>query len=354
MVTGSGMEKLVAAGASGDGMNSRCMPSAASALWYAEAGKAELRTEPLSSPAEGEALVRTHFSLVSRGTERLVFSGQVPASEWQRMRAPLQTGEFPFPVKYGYAAIGEVIEGPKPLKGRLVFALHPHQDWFNAPVQWLTPVPDGVPARRAVLAANMETALNALWDGGALAGQKIAVVGAGIVGLLVAYLCARLPGAEVLVADVLAERRALVTAFGAEFCQPGQLPDDCDLVFHTSAHPEGLAAALAACGNEATLVELSWYGDKAVGAALGGAFHVRRLRLISSQVGQVSPAQRARWSHQRRLGKALELLADPILDQLLGEEIAFNDLPATCPRLFAKDASGLTAVIRYSDDRQSR
>lgn len=337
----------MAAGASGNVMNGRCMPSAASALWYVAEGRAELRSEPLAGPVAGEALVHSRFSLVSRGTERLVFNGQVPRSEWQRMRAPLQAGDFPFPVKYGYAAVGEVIDGPDELKGRDVFALHPHQDWFVAPLSWLTAIPHDVPARRAVLAANMETALNALWDGEVLPGQRIVVVGAGIVGLLVAYLSAKLPGAEVTVADILTERRAHAEALGARFCHPDALDDRADVVFHTSAHAAGLAAALSAGAHEATIVEMSWYGEKQVAAALGGAFHVRRLRLISSQVGHVAPAVRARWSHGRRLAKALELLRDPVLDRLLDHDIAFADLPAACPTLFAAQATGLTAVIGY-------
>lgn len=339
----------MAAGANGNVMNGRCMPSAASALWYVAPGHAELRSEPLAAPGDGHALVRSLFSLVSRGTERLVFTGQVPQSEWQRMRAPLQAGDFPFPVKYGYAAVGEVMEGPADIRGRHVFALHPHQDWFVAPLSWLTALPAGLPPRRAVLAANMETALNALWDGEALPGQRIVVVGAGIVGLLVAYLCARLPGADVTVADVLTQRKAHAEAFGARFCHPDALDDSADLVFHTSAHPSGLAAALLACAHEATIVEMSWYGEKQVAAALGGAFHVRRLRLISSQVGHVAPAVRARWSHGRRLAKALELLRDPALDRLLDQDIAFHDMPAACPALFAAQATGLTAVIGYSE-----
>lgn len=336
-------------GASGTGMNRRCMPATASALWYQSQGKACLQSEPLRAPQANEALVKTNFSLVSRGTERLVFSGLVPESEWQRMRAPLQAGDFPFPVKYGYAAVGQVIEGPDALKGRTVFALHPHQDWFTAPLTWLTPVPDGVPARRAVLAANMETALNGIWDGRALPGQRIVVVGAGIVGLLIAYLAARIPGCEVIVADVLPQRRAIAEAFGAHFLPPDQLADNADLVFHTSAHPAGLQAALAACAHEAKLVELSWYGAKKVDVALGEAFHVKRLQLISSQVGHVAPAMRSRWSHGRRLGKALDLLADPKLEGLLDHEIAFADMPAACPALFANEATGLTALIGYSD-----
>jgi NADPH:quinone reductase-like Zn-dependent oxidoreductase len=328
-------------------MNAACMSVKARALWTVAAGRAELRTETLGPLPKGQARVRTRNSLISRGTERLVFHGLVGESEWERMRAPLQTGDFPFPVKYGYCAVGKVEDGPADLVGRTVFALHPHQDLFQCDVSWLTPVPEHVPPRRAVLAANMETALNALWDGGAGPGDRIVVVGAGVVGLLVAYLAASVPGTDVTVVDRLPERAAIAKVFGAGFAGPEEAPANADIVFHASANAAGLATALKAAGDEGTVVELSWYGDKHVNVPLGCVFHSQRLKLISSQVGKVAPSRRPRWSHARRLGKALELLADPRLEALVSEEVAFEALPETMPRLFAPEASGLTAVVRY-------
>ena len=212
------------------------------------------------------------------------------------MRAPLQAGSFPFPVKYGYAAVGRVVEGPAELAGREVFVLHPHQDRFAAPAAMAVPLPEGLPAGRAVLAANMETALNILWDSGASAGDRIAVVGAGTVGALTGWLCARLPGTEVTLVDVNPERAALAAALGCGFAVPEAAPEDCDLTIHTSASGEGLATALGAAGLEATVVEASWYGDRPPTVGLGGAFHSRRLRLVSSQVGLVPTERRARWT----------------------------------------------------------
>jgi NADPH:quinone reductase-like Zn-dependent oxidoreductase len=322
---------------------------AATALWYVAPGQAELRkaTLPLLAEASGAARVRTLFSAVSRGTERLVAAGMVPQSEHQSMRAPLQEGEFPFPVKYGYCAVGRVEDGPPDLKGRVVFALHPHQDRFVASHRMLNPLPEDLPAARAVLAANMETALNAIWDSGATAADRIVVVGAGVVGLLVAYLAARLPGAEVTVVDVNHQRAALAGRFGARFAFPADAPVDADVVFHASATPAGLATALGAAGMEATVVELSWYGDAAPPAPLGGAFHSRRLRLLSSQVGQVSPRHRPRWSYQRRMQAALSLLQDERLDALITETVAFSDLPAAIPRILSRDAAGLVTLVAY-------
>jgi threonine dehydrogenase-like Zn-dependent dehydrogenase len=259
----------------------------------------------------------------------------------------MQDGDFPYPVKYGYCAVGVVEEGPRHLQGRTMFALHPHQDRFVAPVSMLAPVPEAVPPRRAALAANMETALNALWDSGAGPGDRILVVGAGVVGLLVGYLASRLPGAEVTMVDIDLSRQAIARELGCRFRKPLDAPGEADVAFHTSASGPGLACALSCCGDEATLVEMSWYGDAPVTAPLGLDFHHRRLRLVSSQVGQVSPSRRPRWSHRRRLDKALALLADGRLDALITEEVAFRDLPHELPRLLAPAAPGLATVVRY-------
>ncbi|MFC5393709.1 zinc-dependent alcohol dehydrogenase [Bosea vestrisii] len=317
----------------------------ATALWYAAARECVLNTEELPSPGPSECLVRTLWSGISRGTERLVFEGRVPESEYERMRAPLQQGAFPYPVKYGYCAVGMVDAGPAELLGRTVFCLHPHQDRFVVPADRVTPLPKGLPARRAVLAANMETALNAHWDAGSGPADRIVVVGGGVLGLLVAYIAARLPGAEVTLVDLDESRAALAQALGCRFALPADCPGDADLVFHASASAAGLATAIGAAGFEARIVELSWYGEGSVAAPLGGAFHARRLQLISSQVGQVSPSRRARFDYARRMQAALALLADEWLDALITDEIAFTDAPARLPALFA--GAGLTAVLRY-------
>ena len=332
----------------------------ARSIWYVGPGVVELKTAPLAPALPGQALVRTLYSGVSRGTERLVRAGAVGQSEWDRMKAPMQEGQFPFPVKYGYCATGVVEVGPKELLGQTVFALHPHQDCFVAPVEMLALVPATVPARRATLAANMETALNALWDSGAGPADRIVVVGAGVVGLLIAYLAARLPGADVTVIDVAPERQAVVEALGARFAVgvsplpiegqgwgEGMLPAGADVVFHTSVSAAGLDCAIACAGFEATVVELSWYGDREVPVKLGGAFHSQRLKLVSSQVGHVSAGRRVRWDYRRRLNAALHLLADPRLDALVADEIAFDDAASALPKILGAGARGLAPVIRY-------
>jgi NADPH:quinone reductase-like Zn-dependent oxidoreductase len=319
----------------------------AAALWYVGSGCAEIRREAVPAPGPGEVRVRALHGALSRGTERLVLAGRVPPSEYARMRGPNMGGDFPFPVKYGYATVGRVEAGPDNLAGRTVFALHPHQSRFVLPASAVTPLPDGVPPRRAVLAANMETALNATWDAAPGPSGRIAVVGAGVVGALVAWLCGRIAKTEVTLVDVLPSRAALAQRLGVGFARPADAPKDCDFVFHTSATAAGLATALALAGDEASIVELSWYGAGDVPVPLGGAFHSRRLRLISSQVGRVAPSRRAEFTPARRLAAAIELLAEPALDALLAPPVNFADLPAQLPRLLSPETDVLCPVIDY-------
>jgi 2-desacetyl-2-hydroxyethyl bacteriochlorophyllide A dehydrogenase len=319
----------------------------ARALWYAAPGKAELREGALRTPGPKDALIRTLYSGISRGTERLVFEGRVPPSEYNRMRLGTQEGDFTFPVKYGYAAVGVVEAGPAELKGRTVFALHPHQERFVLPADWVVPIPASVPARRAVLTANAETALNILWDGDASPGQKIAVIGGGLLGLLVAGFAAKLAGAKVILIDKEPSRSSLAEKLGAAFANAQSAPRDVDLVIHTSATEEGLTLALEIAKFEGTVVEASWYGNRCVSLPLGGAFHSRRLRIVSSQVGAVAPSQRKRYTPRQRMEEALRLLADGRFDALLGEEIPFAELPKQLPRLLAPNAPGVGALVRY-------
>ena len=310
------------------------------ALWITGPCRAERRASALG---EGIA-VDTLFTAISRGTERLVFEGRVPVSEYQRMRAPAQEGEFPYPVKYGYCAVGCVSEGN--LAGRDVFALHPHQTRFRMAEAMLTPLPEGLPPERAILGANMETALNVLWDSMAGAGDRIVVIGAGVVGALVAYLASRLPGTDVTLIDVNPARAALAEAFGCGFAAPSGAPGDCDVAIHSSASEQGLALALESVGRDATVVEASWYGAGSTPAPLGGAFHSRRLRLVGSQVGQVPPMRAPRWSHARRMTKALDLLRDPVLDILISGETEFEELPERYEGILT-DPETLCHRIRY-------
>jgi threonine dehydrogenase-like Zn-dependent dehydrogenase len=321
--------------------------SVARAFWLRSPGQGEIRTVTLARPGDDEVLVGTLYSGVSRGTETLVFGGGVPASQHELMRAPFQDGDFPAPVKYGYLNVGVVEEGPSNLVGRTVFCLYPHQTRYVVPVSAVTVVPDTVPPERAVLAGTVETAVNALWDAGPLVGDRIAVVGAGMVGCSVAAVLAGLPGARVQLVDVDTDRAAVADALGVGFATPESAAGDCDLVFHASATEEGLARSLELLATEGEVVELSWYGDRRVSVPLGEFFHSRRLTVRASQVGMVSPARRARRSYGDRLSLALELLADPAFDALVTGESGFEELPVVLPRLATRDLFALCHRIKY-------
>jgi NADPH:quinone reductase-like Zn-dependent oxidoreductase len=323
-------------------------PAQARACWIAAPGQAEIRPARLGLAGAGEVRVRTLHSAISRGTELLVFRGQVPASEYERMRAPFQEGDFPGPVKYGYANVGQVEDGPPQLHGQAVFCLYPHQTLYQVPAEAVHVLPAGLPPARAVLAANMETAVNALWDAAPRIGDRIAVVGGGVVGLLVAWLAARLPGCAVQLVDTHAPRAALAAQLGLGFATPGQAAPEADLVIHASGRPEGLATALRLAAFEATVLELSWYGAQPVAVPLGEGFHARRLTLRSSQVGDVATAQRTRWSHGRRLALALDLLRAPVLDALITHSAPFEQLPAVLQRLHQGAPDTVCQRIDYS------
>jgi len=312
------------------------------------AGRGEIRGEALGTPSAGEVVVEALYSGISRGTEALVFGGRVPRSEWSRMRAPFQSGGFPAPVKYGYSCVGRVVGGPDALRGRTVFVLHPHQTRFIVPGAAVHVVPDGIPPGRAVLAANLETALNGVWDARPHVGDRIAVIGAGTVGCLAAWLASRIPGCDVELVDINPRRAEVARAVGVRFAEPAVAARDADLVIHASGAPAGLELALQLAGVEATIVELSWFGDETVSLPLGGAFHARRLTIAASQVGRVAPAQRPRWDSRRRMDLALALLQDPALDSLITGESAFESLPDVMARLTQSPGDELCHRVRYS------
>ena len=303
----------------------------ARAFWSTSPGVGEIREESLAAPRDGEVLVETLFSGISRGTESLVLAGRVPPSEHERMRAPHQGGRFPFPVKYGYLNVGRVVEGA--LAGQTIFCLYPHQTRYVVAAADVVPLPQEVPPARAVLAGNLETAINGIWDGELRLGDRVAVVGGGVVGCLTAYLAGRVPGCRVELIDVLPARARVAAALGVGFATPDAAHKGADVVFHTSGTAAGLASALSLAAAESTVVELSWYGDATAELALGGAFHSQRLTLRSSQVGGLAAPQRARWTSRRRLELALSLLADPALDALIDGESRFEELPAVLPGL---------------------
>lgn len=319
----------------------------ADALWYVGPGRAEIRQERLDPLDERMVRVRARYSGISRGTEALIAAGKVPSSEYARMRCAYMDGSFPFPAKYGYSIVGRVVAGLDSLVGRDVFVLHPHQAVFDIAADDAIAIPSDVPIARAVLAANMETALNATWDAEPLPSGPIAVIGAGVVGALVGFLCARARGAAVTLIDINPARAELARALGLNFATPDDAPVDRELVVHTSADPRGLATAIDIASDEATILEMSWYGAGNVPVPLGGAFHSRRLKIVSSQVGKVAPSRRATTSHRQRLQQAIALLSDARLDALLMPAVPFNELPQRLPEILDAKSGVLCQLIAY-------
>jgi NADPH:quinone reductase-like Zn-dependent oxidoreductase len=322
----------------------------ARSFWLREPGSGEIRSADVPDPGPAEVLVRAVVFGVSRGTETLVFRGGVPESQYAVMRAPFQEGDFPGPVKYGYLSVGVVEAGPDDLRGRTVFCLHPHQTSYVVPADAVSVVPANVPPRRAVLAGALETAVNALWDARPLVGDRVAVVGAGMVGLCVTRLLATFPGVEVTVVDVDATRAETAAALGAQFARPEHAPRDLDLVVHASGTGAGLQTSLDLLADDATVTDLSWYGDTPVELSLGGRFHSARLGVQASQVGQVAPARRGRRTPADRLALALRLLADPAYDVLLTGSSAFDELPEVMGKLASGSIPALCHTIDYSGE----
>jgi len=319
----------------------------ARAFWVVEPGRGEIRSETLPAPGADDVVVRALFSGVSRGTEALVFAGRVPASEHERMRAPFQAGAFPAPVKYGYASVGVIERGPGGMEGRHVFALFPHQTRYVVPARSVALLPEDLPPSRAVLAANLETAINGVWDARPHVGDRITVVGGGAVGCLTAWVAGRIGGCDVELVDINPQRASIAHALGVRFAEPAAASDARDVVIHASGTASGLALALSIAAFEAIVVEMSWYGEGAVPIALGEGFHARRLTLKSSQVGAIATTQRGRWTHARRMQLALEMLADPVLDTLITGESDFDELPRVMPSLASASGDTLCHRIRY-------
>ena len=321
----------------------------ARSFWIVEPGRGEIRSTPCSEIKADEVRVRTLYTALSLGTERLIFRGGVPKSQYEAMRAPYQEGSFPGPLKYGYCNVGVVEDGPSDIKGRTVFCLYPHQDTFVVAADAVLPLPGALSPKRAVLAANMETAINGLWDAGSLMGCRIAVLGAGVVGCIMAVLASRIPGTDVQLLDINPSKANVANKLNVAFAAPDQHRGNADIVLEATGSAGGLETAMDLAGFEANVVVMSWYGDTKAPLSLGGNFHSRRLKIISSQVGAVAPSHRARWSNRDRLELALDLLEDEIFDHLLTGSSRFEDLPETLAALSSDPSGTLCHVIGYGE-----
>ncbi len=320
----------------------------ASAFWTLGDRRGSLHEERLPKVPQGMCLIRTLYSAISPGTERLVFDGRVPQRLKEDMRVPYMDGGFPFPVKYGYSLVGRVVAGSHPWLNKTVHVMHPHQDLCLVRKDDLFEVPDGLPPARATLASNLETAVNALWDAHVQIGDASLVVGFGVIGSLVARLLAMMPEGHVEVYDTDAHKRALAHQLGFRLFDPARSARKFDLAFHTTGTAEGLQGALDHVGFEGRVVELSWYGTQPVNVHLGGSFHTERKTIISSQVSNVAAPQRSRWDCRRRKEFVFQLLSNPVFDHHVSHTVSFAELPEFFPRLAESPASYLSVLVTYN------
>jgi hypothetical protein len=299
----------------------------ARALWFVGPGHAVLRHETIAAHSAGEVCtVRSLYSAVSGGSERLVLAGRVPADLHPSMRVPYMDGDFRFPVKYGYSLVGTVEQGPQHLLGRVVHLLHPHQDICIVDSADVFPVPESIPAPRATLASNMETAVTAIWDARPLLGERVLIVGFGYIGALIGQILGAMPGIDLRIVELDDRRRELARKLGHHLEAPGG-NTEFDLAIHTSGSPAGLQEAIDRLGMEGRVVEVSWYGTTEATLRLGGTFHSQRKTIIASQVSHLPAFQTPRWDRLRRKQLVFSLLRDPAFDHLLSDPIPFEQLP---------------------------
>ncbi|MEM9671559.1 MAG: zinc-binding alcohol dehydrogenase [Bacteroidota bacterium] len=315
------------------------------ALWHLSERESSIRSQSLPPLKTDECLIESLFSLVSSGTETLVANGQVPAELQDSMQVPYMEGSFGFPLKYGYSLVGKVIEGSENLVDRYVHLLHPHQQHCVVKETDVTVIPEGIPPQRAVLASNLETALNAVWDSHLSAGDRVLVVGMGLIGSLVALLASQFPATQIRVAETDPTRQSLAREQGFSLYDPSDTP--FDVAFHSSGSSTGLQTAIDAVGYEGQVIELSWYGTRSAEVKLGGSFHQQRKQIISSQVSQLPAHRQARWDYRRRKQTVLDLLQDDGWDDFLTATVDFTDVPALFDQLRLGDRSQLSWTLRY-------
>ncbi len=320
----------------------------AHALWHVDPAHSVLRQQTLGKLTPGECLVKTRFSMVSLGTERLVCKGGMSPEAYGPMTVPYMQGAFSFPLTYGYSLTGEVIDGPQEWLGERVHAMHPHQDLCVIHSHDLTVVPGNVPLDRAVLASNLETAVNGVWDGQPIMGQRVLVIGYGLIGALIAHLVKPIPGIELHIHDIRGSRKELAIANGHHVWDAAESqPGDYDLIFHTSASSAGLQFAIDHTREEGRVIEMSWYGNQTVNLDLGASFHYGRNRIISSQVSRIASPALPHFDHHRRKSLIFQLLADDAYHKFLGEGIVFDQSPSFFSDLRKNSFPGMNAYFKY-------
>lgn len=317
-------------------------PDSAKALWHLSAEESVMKEAQLR---ESGVIVHSLHSLISLGTERLVSKGEVPESLASEMKVPYQEGNLSLPVKYGYSLVGQVHQPGHTLDQRVVHLLHPHQDRIRVAPEDLFIVPEAIPSRRATLASNLETAVNAVWDSGVSIGDSVLIVGGGVIGLLIGDLVKKIAGTTVYLSEPRKDRSQLAESWGLHAWSQEKV--HCDIAFHTSGHEAGLQTAIDAIGREGKVIELSWYGDRPVQIHLGRSFHSQRKSIRVSQVSAIPPERVPRWDYRRRKEVVFDLLKDPQFDRYLTHEVMFQDLPQFFHSLRKEVVPGIGWTVRY-------
>jgi 2-desacetyl-2-hydroxyethyl bacteriochlorophyllide A dehydrogenase len=315
-------------------------------LWFTAPGRVELREGAAVSVQEGQVRVRGLRSGVSQGTELLLFKGEGPTPFDPSLDTP---GTPTYPRRYGYAWVGEVTESRAAAVqvGTRIFGLLPHGDEHVVHAARLRALPDDVPAERAVLAANLETALNVVWDAGVALGDEVVVLGGGVVGSLVGHV-ARLGGAQARVLEPSEPRRRAAQRLGLDAVSPESAGSKlADIVVEASGNPAALDQAISLAREEGVVAVASFYGERVAAVRLGSEFHRRRLSLKASQVSRLPPSRAPGWSFERRFGLVARLLADSRLDALLERPLPFAEAPAWYAHLAEAPGQHLQSIFSY-------
>ena len=315
------------------------------ALWHNSDFTSELKEEKNSKIDIDQIEVKSLFSLISTGTERLVASGEVPVSSFEFMAVPYMKGNFSFPIKYGYSLVGKVTSVGK-LYGKIVHLLHPHQGKCLVKEVDVMIVPDEIPAKRATLASNVETALNAIWDAEISIGDKVLIAGFGMIGSLLARVLSFMPEVEIVIMEKDANRVKMVQKMGFTFIDDPE-PSYFDVAFNTTSNEKALQIAIQSVGLEGKIIEMSWYGTKNVNINLGADFHYHRKQIISSQVSKIPSDKQSRWDYKRRKEVVFKLLKSPLFDEHITDVLTFAETPAFFDKLRAGGVSGLGYCIEY-------
>jgi 2-desacetyl-2-hydroxyethyl bacteriochlorophyllide A dehydrogenase len=321
---------------------------------FTASGIVSVEKTEIPQPAGSELLVKTELSAISAGSELLFYRGQAPADlAADATISALAEQSATYPIRYGYACVGTVLavgdECNAALVGQRVFAFHPHASHFVVKATDVIPVPGDVATTLAALLPNMETAINFVMDGQPVIGERVAVFGLGVVGLLTTSLLARFPLGDLLCVDPIATRRQVALKLDATDARP---PDeltegDFDLVYELSGAPSVLNQAIAVTGFAGRVVIGSWYGQKSAALSLGGAFHRSRIRLISSQVSTIDPAWSGRWTKARRFDVAWQMLATLPLDSLITHTVSVDDASSAYRLLDESADQALQVLFTY-------